>query len=100
MKFSDMSLCKLLNLKMPVFQAPMGGAVTPKFASCIANHGVLAMLPLGNWLIESCEKLIDSDKCQKLMSQIVNEYDFYLYGKYDKKLKINSPDSSFCILLP
>lgn len=38
----------------------------------------------------SCEKLIDSDKCQKLMSQIVNEYDFYLYGKYDKKLKINS----------
>jgi len=38
----------------------------------------------------SCEKLIDSDKCQKLMSQSINEYDFYLYGKYDKKLKINS----------
>ena len=39
---------------------------------------------------KSCEKLIDETKCQSLKSQTISEYEFYLYGKYDKKLKLNS----------
>ena len=38
----------------------------------------------------SCEKLIDDTKCQSLKSQTIDEYDFFMYGKYDKKLKLNS----------
>ena len=39
---------------------------------------------------KSCEKLIDETKCQSLKSQTISEYEFYLYGKYDKKLNLNS----------
>ena len=39
---------------------------------------------------KSCEKLIDETKCQSLKSQTIDEYEFYLYGKYDKELKLNS----------
>jgi hypothetical protein len=39
---------------------------------------------------KSCEKLIDESKCQSLKSQTVGEYEFFMYGKYDKKLKTNS----------
>ena len=39
---------------------------------------------------KSCEKLIDESKCQNLKSQTINEYEFFMYGKYDKKLKTNS----------
>ena len=52
-------LCDLLNLRTPIFQAPMAGAVTPKLASAVANYGGLGMIPLSNWPIENCEKLID-----------------------------------------
>ena len=38
----------------------------------------------------SCEKLIDETKCQSLKSQTIDEYEFFMYGKYDKKLKTNS----------
>ena len=38
----------------------------------------------------SCEKLIGSDQCQKLTAQKINDYEFFMYGKYDKKLKPNS----------
>jgi len=38
----------------------------------------------------SCEKLIDDTKCQSLKSQTIDEYEFFMYGKYDKKLKTNS----------
>lgn len=37
-----------------------------------------------------CEKLLDETKCQSLKSQTINEYEFFMYGKYDKKLKKNS----------
>ena len=39
---------------------------------------------------KSCEKLIGLDKCQKLTIQKINNYEFFMYGKYDKKLKPNS----------
>jgi nitronate monooxygenase len=52
-------LCDLLNLSVPIFQAPMGGAATPQLASAVANYGGLGMLGLSNWPIEKCEKLID-----------------------------------------
>jgi NAD(P)H-dependent flavin oxidoreductase YrpB (nitropropane dioxygenase family) len=52
-------LTKLLNLSTPIFQAPMAGAITPQLASAVANYGGLGMVPLGNWPLENCEKLID-----------------------------------------
>ena len=39
---------------------------------------------------KSCEKLIGLDQCQKLTAQKINDYEFFMYGKYDKKLKPNS----------
>ena len=38
----------------------------------------------------SCEKLIDETKCQSLKSQTIDEYEFFMYGKYHKKLYPNS----------
>lgn len=52
-------LCNILNLNIPIFQGPMAGAITPQLASSVANHGGLGMVPLGNWPIENCEKIID-----------------------------------------
>ncbi len=34
-------LCELLNISVPIIQAPLGVAVTPVFASTFANHGAL-----------------------------------------------------------
>ena len=39
---------------------------------------------------KNCEKLIGLSKCDKLNSQSINEYEIFLYGKYDKKLQTNS----------
>jgi len=39
---------------------------------------------------KNCEKLIGLNKCDKLNSQSINEYDIFFYGKYDKKLRTNS----------
>lgn len=52
-------LCDILNLSIPIFQGPMAGAVTPELISAVAQHGGLGVVPLGNWPIESCEKIID-----------------------------------------
>ena len=38
----------------------------------------------------SCEKLIDETKSQSLKSQTIDEYEFFMYGKYHKKLYPNS----------
>ncbi|MBB72768.1 MAG: 2-nitropropane dioxygenase [Legionellales bacterium] len=59
MKKLHTPLCELLSLDIPIFQAPMGGTVTPEFASAVANHGGLGMLPLGNYALETCEQMID-----------------------------------------
>lgn len=59
MKKIKTRVCELLNLDIPIFQAPMAGAVTPQLASAMANYGALGMVPLSNWPIENCEKLID-----------------------------------------
>ena len=52
-------LCDFLKLSAPIFQAPMAGAITPQLASAIANYGGLGTVPLSNWPIENCEKLIE-----------------------------------------
>ena len=39
---------------------------------------------------KNCEKLLDSSKCKKLLSQDVKEYEFFMYGRYDNILKKNS----------
>lgn len=52
-------LCEILNLDIPIFQGPMAGATTPELASAVANRGGLGMVPLGNWPMENCEKIID-----------------------------------------
>ncbi|RUR13890.1 nitronate monooxygenase family protein [Legionella sp. km772] len=40
-------ICDLLNIKLPIFQGPMGGAASPAFAAAVANAGGLGTLPLG-----------------------------------------------------
>lgn len=52
-------LNNVLKLDTPIFQGPMAGAITPQLASAVANHGGLGVVPLGNWPIENCEKIID-----------------------------------------
>ena len=39
---------------------------------------------------KSCEKLLDESKCQSLLSQSVNEYEFFSKNQYDEKLLSNS----------
>ena len=39
---------------------------------------------------KNCEKLLDETKCQSLKSQTINEYDIFMYGKYDRKFNTNS----------
>ena len=39
---------------------------------------------------KNCEKLLDETKCQSLKSQTINEYDVFMYSKYNKKLSPNS----------
>lgn len=58
MKTLNTRLCEHLGLRIPILQAPMGGATTPELASAVANHGGLGMLPLVKYPLETCEKLI------------------------------------------
>ena len=39
---------------------------------------------------KNCEKLLNETKCQSLKSQTINEYDVFMYSKYNKKLSPNS----------
>lgn len=52
-------LCDVLNLKIPIFQGPMAGATTPELVGAVAQYGGLGIVPLSNWPIEYCEKIID-----------------------------------------
>jgi nitronate monooxygenase len=40
------SLCSLLNIELPIIQAPMGGVASPALAAAVSNAGGLGMLPL------------------------------------------------------
>ena len=51
-------LCDILKLTTPIFQAPSWSNYT-QLASAVANNCGLGMVPLGNWPIENCERLID-----------------------------------------
>ena len=39
-------LCDLLNVEVPIIQAPMGGASCPALAAAVSNAGALGMLAL------------------------------------------------------
>lgn len=49
----------ILNIKVPIIQAPLGVAVTPKFASTVSNYGALGVLPLGTFPVEKCGSIIE-----------------------------------------
>lgn len=38
------SLCQILNIKLPIIQAPIGSATTPELAASVSNSGGLGML--------------------------------------------------------
>lgn len=40
------SLCGLLGIKIPIIQAPMGGAVGPRLTAAVSNAGGLGTIPL------------------------------------------------------
>ncbi len=52
------SICDLLDISLPIFQGPMGGAATPGFAAAVANAGGLGMLPLGVRSTEEVHNMI------------------------------------------
>lgn len=51
-------ICDILKIKLPILQGPMGGALTPAFASAAANAGGLATLPIGTRPLDEARKLI------------------------------------------
>ena len=42
-----MSILELLEIKHPIFLAPMAGVSTPELAAEVSNHGALGSLGLG-----------------------------------------------------
>ena len=52
------SLCSLLNIELPIVQAPMGGVVSPALAAAVSNAGGLGMLPLTWHNIEEVRRVI------------------------------------------
>lgn len=53
-----MSLCALLNIELPIIQAPMGGVATPVLAAAVSNAGGLGMLPLTWHSLEQVRRAI------------------------------------------
>ncbi len=52
------SLCKELNLRYPIIQAPMAGVSTPELAAAVSNAGALGSLGLGASSAEEAARLI------------------------------------------
>jgi nitronate monooxygenase len=52
------SLCDLLNIELPIIQAPMGGVATPALAAAVSNAGGLGMLPVTFDELETVRDLI------------------------------------------
>jgi nitronate monooxygenase len=52
------SLCALLNIELPIIQAPLGGATTPALAAAVSNAGGLGMLPLTWHSLEQVRRVI------------------------------------------
>lgn len=71
-------VCDLLHIRVPIFQAPMAGTVTPQLAGAVANYGGLGMIPLSNWPLKDCEKIIDASLAltdQPLGANLILEWD-------------------------
>ena len=52
------SRCSLLNIELPIVQAPMGGVVSPALAAAVSNAGGLGMLPLTWHNLEEVRRVI------------------------------------------
>jgi len=71
-------LFDVLNIKVPIIQAPVGAAVNPKFASAVSNYGALGVLPLGTMSLERAEAMIDETLSltnQPLAANLILEWD-------------------------
>jgi nitronate monooxygenase len=51
------SLCNLLNVDVPIIQAPMGRATNPALAAAISNAGAVGMLGMHQREIEAVRQL-------------------------------------------
>ena len=51
------SLCQILNIKLPIIQAPIGSATTPELAASVSNSGGLGMLSV-TWRSEDDIRLM------------------------------------------
>ena len=51
------SLCQILNIKLPIIQAPIGSATTPELAASVSNSGGLGMLSV-TWRSEDDIRLL------------------------------------------
>jgi len=52
------SLCTLLNIQLPIIQAPIGSATCPELVAAVSNAGGLGMLALSWRNPEECDGLI------------------------------------------
>jgi len=52
------SLCTLLNIQLPIIQAPIGSATSPELVAAVSNAGGLGMLALSWRTLEECRQLI------------------------------------------
>ena len=57
-------LCDLLNVEVPIIQAPMGGASCPALAAAVSNAGALGMLALSWSSPEAVRQQIRETKAQ------------------------------------
>jgi len=60
------SVCKRLNIDLPVILAPMGGAVGPELAAAVSNAGGLGILPI--WFLDVATALTEIRATKALTS--------------------------------
>ena len=58
------NLTELLNIKIPIIQAPMGGAVGPKLTAAVSNAGGLGTLPVWTEDLETIRSLVNETRSQ------------------------------------
>ena len=52
------TLCTLLNIQLPIIQAPIGSATSPELVAAVSNAGGLGMLALSWRNLEECRQII------------------------------------------
>lgn len=66
------ALCELLGIKIPIIQAPMGGAVGPQVVAAVCNAGGLGTIPLWGEDIDTVQSRIREIKSQTKKPFAVN----------------------------